>query len=519
MFGPDGGNVRYFHSVDSRGIVPRIAEAVFDCPNVTSVELSYFELYNENVTDLVAKMMHLPEAASSTTVLNCVAGPSSRPQVLYRSTEKGKLRRSLCKTRCQTGQECLQVIGELSAIRHVASTEHNFKSSRSHVIIQLWISTRSNQAGRRCGELTLVDLAGSESLKTHPCMPIGGNALCGGFDALSATRLQASRQMQQRANEMRHINASLFALKKVVHALTRRCDHIPFKDSILTVVLEDCLQSPSTSMVICCSQEHRDISETFASLRLGAEASTIVAPAAVVHRQQFISRVKEPTHADACRAVDVSSDGVEFDSESTDDPHVVAPYDDIPKPTLDRPDICLRSVSEMLAAAGASASAEADVPRSRSQLLHADELQAENHALRRELDEIREKSKLLMRQCAKLASAYDEAVEEIDAARQREAAAKKEAEGLRLELIMARNTRRLEMVAEGAKASETFALCVERPNDGPQDITPVPFGFDECGGRRVPTPKSPRVILTDSTNVETQDAVQKRRRVPMVKVF
>eukprot|EP00759_Apiculatamorpha_spiralis_P026334 PhF_6_TR29345/c0_g1_i2/m.43103/K10396/KIF5; kinesin family member 5 len=223
MFGPNGGDTKYLRHHEQRGIIPRVIEELL--LEDEHIELSFLEIYNEVVTDLIAKVRGT----------GCVN---------YRGTERNRIERSTLRVRCKTLEHCMSILEEVSQARRVGSTDANFVSSRSHVIIQI----------RLCGcggKLSLVDLAGSECVKKTNAKGI-------------------------RMNETKNINTSLFALKKVIHSLYKQTDHIPYKDSILTAVLEDSLGgSAVTSLLVTCSSKPADITETIATVRFASEASCV----------------------------------------------------------------------------------------------------------------------------------------------------------------------------------------------------------------------------------------------------
>ncbi|CUG89281.1 kinesin, putative [Bodo saltans] len=375
MFGPDGGNVKYFSSVDTRGMVPRLAQEIFYRSPRASVAIKYFELYNETATDMVAKVS-LESTGTLTSSLYGEDDVQRHPQVVYRATEKQRLLKSLQSVTVTNGNDCLQVIGELSAFRSIASTEANLKSTRSHVVIQMDVFSRHSS-----GQITFVDLAGSESLKNHHSDATSSGTLrLSGFDDLAAVQKAAAAQARQ--HEMKHINTSLFALKKVVHALSQKQIHVPVNESLLTVVLAQSLQRSSCAMIVCCSPLRQDIYETLASLRLGAEASKIPVNTSKVHMQRALA-------AGSARSVSSSSSSAPqppLELEREDDPMV-------PLPVLFPHKITTTSV--------------APPPITATSVDYHEEMMEKDQQIR-----------MLTIKCRHLANAYDSAMEEIGRLRQ-----------------------------------------------------------------------------------------------------
>ena len=104
-------------------------------------------------------------------------------------------------------------------------------------------------------------------------------------------------------SEAKRINTSLLALGNVIHALTGRGGgggdgggggtgaaafaggggggagapaHVPFRDSVLTRLLQDSLGgNAKTSIVVCVSPADEDVTETLSSLRFAARARRV----------------------------------------------------------------------------------------------------------------------------------------------------------------------------------------------------------------------------------------------------
>ena len=134
----------------------------------------------------------------------------------------------------------------------------NERSSRSHCIFTIIVenSTKDEHGDHiKKGKLNLVDLAGSE--RTSKIKDVNG-----------AEGLQA---------ETIHINLSLTALGKVIHALaSNKKQHIPYRDSKLTKLLMDSLGGNSkTVMIANIGPADYNIEETLTTLRYADRAKNI----------------------------------------------------------------------------------------------------------------------------------------------------------------------------------------------------------------------------------------------------
>ncbi|KAM9408178.1 kinesin heavy chain [Pholidichthys leucotaenia] len=227
------------HDPEGMGIIPRIAEDIFEHIFAMDenlefhIKVSYFEIYMDKIRDLL-----------DVTKTN-LSVHEDKYRVPY---VKG------CTERFVTSpEEVMDVIDEGKANRHVAVTNMNEHSSRSHSIFLINIKQENVETEQKlCGKLYLVDLAGSEKV--------------------SKTGAEGAV-----LDEAKNINKSLSALGNVISALAEGTkSHVPYRDSKMTRILQDSLGGNCrTTMVICCSPSSYNDVETKSTLMFGQRAKTI----------------------------------------------------------------------------------------------------------------------------------------------------------------------------------------------------------------------------------------------------
>ena len=129
----------------------------------------------------------------------------------------------------------------------------NERSSRSHSMFIVHVDQKDLKKGNsRHAKLYFVDLAGSEK--------VGKTGVKG-------------QQLEQAKN----INKSLSSLGNVINALTSdKKEHIPYRDSKLTRILQESLGGNSrTTLIINCSMCSYNDKETLGTLRFGQRAKSI----------------------------------------------------------------------------------------------------------------------------------------------------------------------------------------------------------------------------------------------------
>lgn len=226
------------HDSDGMGIIPRIVQDIFNYiysmdENLEfHIKVSYFEIYMDKIRDLLD--------VSKTNL----AVHEDKNRVPY---VKGCTERFVCSP-----DEVMDTIDEGKSNRHVAVTNMNEHSSRSHSIFLINVKQENTQTEQKLsGKLYLVDLAGSEKV--------------------SKTGAEGAV-----LDEAKNINKSLSSLGNVISALAEGTTYIPYRDSKMTRILQDSLGGNCrTTIVICCSPSSYNEPETKSTLMFGQRAKTI----------------------------------------------------------------------------------------------------------------------------------------------------------------------------------------------------------------------------------------------------
>ncbi|XP_054432470.1 kinesin-like protein KIF14 [Pteronotus mesoamericanus] len=236
------------------GVIPRFCEDLFAQVAATPevryhFEMSFFEVYNEKIHDL---LVCKGESGQAKQPLRVREHPVSGPYV------------EALTVNAVSSYSDVQGWLELGAKqRATAATGMNDKSSRSHAVLSLRMTRAQTERvdgeeheHRVTSRVDLVDLAGSER-----CGPAGA---CG-----------------QQLREGVSINKSLLTLGKVVSALAERGGRkgafVPYRESVLTWLLKESLGGNSkTAMVATVSPAASCLEETLSTLRYARQARSIV---------------------------------------------------------------------------------------------------------------------------------------------------------------------------------------------------------------------------------------------------
>lgn len=276
-YGQTGSGKSYtmFGSSENQGLIPRICHQIFDrirqrndADSEYVVSVSFLEIYLEKVYDLLGISINKRGSPRK--------GTDKRESLtIHESTAFGVYVEGATAVSVGDGDELLQCIHLGETQRYKGMTDMNLESSRSHAIVKISLVKRDNvESNIQNSDLFLVDLAGSEKVsKTN---------------AIGTTLEEAKK-----------INLSLSSLGKVINALTqkdKKRTHIPYRDSQLTRLLRDSLGGNSkTTLILNCSTDKYNESETVTTLRFGSRAKRIKNKAIVNKSDLFLKKKLEDT--------------------------------------------------------------------------------------------------------------------------------------------------------------------------------------------------------------------------------
>ncbi|XP_023784261.1 kinesin-like protein KIF18A isoform X2 [Cyanistes caeruleus] len=200
------------------------------------VAVSYLEVYNEQIRDLLVK---------------------SGPLAVREDGQQGVVVHGLTLHQPKSAEEILQMLDYGNKNRTQHPTDVNASSSRSHAVFQIYLrqqdKTASINQNIRIAKMSLIDLAGSE-------------------------RANATSAKGARFVEGTNINRSLLALGNVINALAdpKSKRHIPYRNSKLTRLLKDSLGGNCrTIMIAAISPSSLFYDDTYNTLKYANRAKDI----------------------------------------------------------------------------------------------------------------------------------------------------------------------------------------------------------------------------------------------------
>ncbi|XP_040408522.1 kinesin-like protein KIF28P [Cygnus olor] len=246
----------------NRGLVPSVCEELFKAIQSQEknkqyqITFSMLEIYNEQVIDLLSKTRK----------------PSGLK--IREDQHQGFYVDGLKLVPCDNYAQIERLMDQGNKMRTTATTTMNASSSRSHMVVTIQFKQIFlDEAITKQSVINLVDLAGSE-------------------------RQKSSGSEKDRLKEGTRVNLSLTTLGNVISALAeaatgKRVLHIPYRDSVLTKLLQSALGGNSkTIMIAAVSPADICYEETLSTLRY-AERTKKIRNKAVVNASPAEKLIRE----------------------------------------------------------------------------------------------------------------------------------------------------------------------------------------------------------------------------------
>jgi len=237
------------------GVIPKICQDMFE--RITelqqdknlrcTVEVSYLEIYNERVRDLLNP--------STKGNLKVREHPSTGPYV-----------EDLAKLVVSRFDEIEHLMDEGNKARTVAATNMNETSSRSHAVFTLTLTqkrhdTETNMSMEKVAKISLVDLAGSERATST---------------GATGARLKEGAEINRSLSTLGRVIAALADLSEGKKKKVGKGNQVPYRDSVLTWLLKDSLGGNSmTAMIAAISPADINYDESLSTLRYADSAKRI----------------------------------------------------------------------------------------------------------------------------------------------------------------------------------------------------------------------------------------------------
>jgi len=237
------------------GLIPLSVKRIFqriknikqkhDC--AITVKISYFEIYNETLRDL----------------LN-----SEKAELKIRETIKGVFYVSNLKSvEVKCVESVMQLVEEGLKHRTTAQTKMNESSSRSHAVFQVTVDSRDLMS------YTIDDPERKEE-KNQLDIAAGTIAQLNMVDLAGSERASQTGTVGKQFTEGVNINKSLTTLTRVIQQIVTKQSHASFRDSKLTRILKSSLGGNQLTAIICNITLVSE-TETFSTLQFARNALQI----------------------------------------------------------------------------------------------------------------------------------------------------------------------------------------------------------------------------------------------------
>ncbi|KDN52194.1 kinesin-domain-containing protein [Tilletiaria anomala UBC 951] len=294
-----------------KGIIPRAVEEIFEEINKDDsreylLRVSYLEIYNESLKDLLAA---LPSTSGAATSKSNASSESTRPASPTKGgfshssgsstalgkdgairiiEDKGRIVLTGLREEIVTDPATvLKLIEDGQSMRHVGATDWNERSSRSHCVFQITIestpkacggmlATASGTGETRLSQLNLIDLAGSERAASQKARRKEGAFINKSLLTLGTV----IAKLTEAVGEDGSVNPNSNSSNSNSNSSTADQTHIPYRDSKLTRILQTSLGGNARVAVICTlSPDPKHAIETLSTLKFGRRCKMVVTSA------------------------------------------------------------------------------------------------------------------------------------------------------------------------------------------------------------------------------------------------
>ena len=230
-------------SLADRGCIPRMLSGIYrrarkimkesEGNSQVDVTLSYYEIYNDKVFDL----LEAPEKRTA-------AGLQLRDS-------NGKTHiAGLSERKCETLKDFEILYDQANVNRSTSATKLNAHSSRSHAVLRVNVSIANTDGTVRTSTASAIDLAGSEDNRR-------------------------TENGKERMVESASINKSLFVLAKCVEAISQNQQRVPYRESKMTRILSLGQNNGMTIMILNLAPTRSYHLDTLSSLNFANRTKKI----------------------------------------------------------------------------------------------------------------------------------------------------------------------------------------------------------------------------------------------------
>jgi hypothetical protein len=258
------------------GVIPRAISDLFDQMKQIKTSnydlyLSYFEVYNEQIYDLI------PKKSTSKHI-----GPP--PPLQVRERQGRTIVKGLARHRVRDINHGIELTLQANAKRQTSSNNLNADSSRSHCVCQLQLVPRpANTAAKPSDDDSVVSMNGYSTDEEVAFLSKQKESTLWIVDLAGSERSKRTGLSSARQKEASQINMSLMTLMRCLSAMRENQKHsssnvIPFRESKLTHLFMTHLTGPSasrTSMIVNVNPAVADFDETQHVLGYASQATTI----------------------------------------------------------------------------------------------------------------------------------------------------------------------------------------------------------------------------------------------------